>query len=292
MNLDLINKKVELINKLQNYDQEFQYSVTVNYHGIPLKFETNNTLFIEDLKAELPDNWFSNVIAPTRIKLLSPLEYGFTPDQWCNEESQDCHIEGDIVVHRDFTAIEKPNSIVLLSQERLSDGIYNFLRWLLPKKLLKKQTFVLHSCCIVSENDNANFFLGHSGAGKSTVASFAGARKILGDDMNLLQFNRLKAYPGAIGGLFKQDVNYNDSFDIKAFYWLEQSESNNITQMSTPKAHSKLLASVTNIFWNTLTESEVQKIFEITYNLVTKIPSYHLEFKKDDSFWSLVDAEL
>jgi hypothetical protein len=292
MNVELLTLKEDTLNSILETHSKRKYSIDIIYHGIPLHIKTNSENLITELKETLPKNWFKSSINSYQIDIYSPLEFKIEPEIWCNEESQDCVIkeDGALAIHRDFIAREMNKDVTLICEDRLSDGLYNFLRWFLPKKLYEIDSFVLHSCCIVGKDGKARFFLGHSGAGKSTIASMAQGRKILGDDMNLLQFKENLAYPGAIGGLFIDGVNYNDSFEIEGFYWLNQDSKNEVSAMSKAKAHSKLLASVTNLFWDSLSDEKIQKIMEITYNISSEIPSYELNFTKSSDFWELINA--
>lgn len=292
MNNELLVLKEDTLNSINKNHSKRSHSIGISYHGIPLTIHTNNKGLINQLKSTLPENWFVETKDSYQVDIYSPLEFQIDPEVWCNEESQDCVIKEDsaLAIHRDFIARESDKHVTLICEDNLSDGLYNFLRWFLPKKLYEIDSFVLHSCCIVGNDGKARFFLGHSGAGKSTIASMANGRKILGDDMNLLQFEKNLAYPGAIGGLFIDGVDYNDSFEIAGFYWLNQDSKNELSPISTAKAHSKLLASVTNLFWDSLNQEQIQKIMEITFEISTSIPSYQLNFTKSSEFWELIDA--
>lgn len=292
MNTELLKLKEESLNSIDSNFKARTQSTVLNYHGIPIKINTNSSYLISELEDTLPNNWFKPSSDYYNITIYTPNEFGHSPEKWCGEESQDCVIkeESMLAIHRDFIAREMNKEVTLICEDRLSDGLYNFLRWFLPKKLFELNAFVLHSCCIVGKDGKARFFLGHSGAGKSTVASMAQGRKILGDDMNLLHFDKLLAYPGAIGGLFIDGVDYNDSFEIEGFYWLNQDDKNEISQLSTAKSHSKLLASVTNLFWDSLTQEQIQNIMETTFHITQEIPSYQLNFTKSSEFWELIDA--
>jgi len=291
INKELRDKKVSLINDFQRDHRE---EIELLYHGIPLLFKSKNPQLSQDLREKLPENWFKKSQAPITIYISSPLEYSLNGEQWCDEFSQDCEIlrEQSIVIHRDFVAKHIKNSYHLICEDKLGDGLYNFLRWLLPKLLLKESAYVLHSSCIINHDNKAYFFLGHSGAGKTTISTHSPGKKILGDDMNLLYYREKKASAGAIGGLIKRDVDYNDKFNIKGFFWLKQASENKLTRMSKARAQSKLVASITNIFWDKIEEKEIQNIFFITHEFVSNYPCYELEFKKDDSFWDVINESL
>lgn len=293
MNTDLYNLKIQAINKIETQSHDRSFSIEVNYHGIPLQFHCPTQRLADSIRETLPQSWLTQTLNPYDIYLYTPQELGISPEAWCDESSQDCFLEEGtaLAIQRDFIAKELESSeVLLISDDELGDGLYNFLRWFLPKKLLATDQFVIHSSCIVGRDGKARFFLGHSGAGKSTVAGLAEERKILGDDMNLFNFKDNQAMAGAIGGIFFSGVDYCDTFDVEGFYWLEQSDNNTLSKMSSSSAHTKLMASITNLFWDNLEEEVIQEIMDKTYSMAQNYPMYKLSFTKTTDFWDLIDG--
>lgn len=293
------SKLFELKNNLlfstrpDSIDLNFEFSCC--YHGINLHIKTNSQKLVETLKNDLPESWQTR---PTNdsymIHLVDPRQLNIELEEWVDEASQDCfYLEnGDIAIQRDFASRQLSElSVLLISEADLTDGLYNFLRWFLPRKLLAKQSYIMHSSCIIGNNNKAYIFLGHSGAGKTTISGFSKGRKILGDDMNLMRLEdgKLFAQAGAIGGFFKSEVDYDQSFEVNGFYWLEQSDTNKLVELSKATSLSKLMASYANLFWESLDEKVTKNLFELSVSMIHNYPMNQLCFKKDDSFWELLD---
>ena len=289
-NKKLIKKKITTLNQTINSIDK-KYILPCLYHGVALTFHTDNKQFYDELNTYLPRSWKTNTRG-INIYISSFTELDFDINTWSNEESQDCFIENNYIIQRDFAAIKfAENKISLIIEEIICDGLFNFLRWYLPLELMKVDKLILHSSCILDKESLAHFFLGHSGAGKTTITELSHPRVILGDDMNLLSHHNDKIYAqaGAIGGLFKPQVNYDDQFTIKSFNWIIQSDENKRVELSISQARTKLMASVSNIFWDSITDEQTDYIFNSVLKALESIPMYELHFKKDSSFWSLIE---
>lgn len=298
----LFKSKKEILTSLSESDfskKSFKHKVSCLYHGVPLVFYTNSYSFYNELLSYLPTSWKLedtnqlHDLDVMSIYIKDYKDYGYDFNTWSDELSQDCIIQKSFIYQRDFAArILTPKKITLITEPKVCDGFYNFLRWYLPLELIKVNKLILHSSCILDKNSsNAHFFLGHSGAGKTTITELSSPRKILGDDMNLLSLDKtgLRAQAGAIGGYFKPQVNYSDSFPIKSFNWIIQSQENKRVKLSTAQARTKLMASVSNIFWESLDREQTDFIFETVMKAVSEVPVYELHFKKDSSFWNTIE---
>lgn len=295
-NQKLFNKKKEILRTLDynsDKDQNFKYSLNSLYHGVPLTFHTSNQVFYQELQAYLPKSWKSVSAEGVQIYIQDFKEYSWDFDAWSDELCQDCFIEDNHIIQRDFAAkVFNEKKIHLITLEKVCDGFYNFLRWYLPLELMKVNKMILHSSCILDKDSNAHFFLGHSGAGKTTITELSAPRVVLGDDMNLLSLKSpIAAQAGAIGGYFKPQVNYDDEFPIKSFNWIIQSKQNKRIRLSVADARTKIMASVSNIFWETLTKEQTDFIFTTVLQAANEIPLYELHFTKESSFWSLIEQE-
>ncbi|PCI08692.1 MAG: hypothetical protein COB73_06680, partial [Flavobacteriaceae bacterium] len=140
----------------------------------------------------------------------------------------------------------------MVTELEIGDGLYNGLRWLIPRLLIQNQEVILHSSCIVGKDGKAYFFLGPSGAGKSTITTFSKNRKVLGDDMNVLSFKRdiLQAKPAFLGGMDFPDLGDQDIYDVGGFYWLNQANHTEVTSIPNSKKLSYLLSSYANLYWD------------------------------------------
>ena len=294
-NSELFKKKLKIARSLSLAKRDSM--IKVSYHGVSLGFFTNSKQLIEKLEKKLPADWFLNDEDEVlyEIFILSPEVFHINNLDWEDEGSQDCFLfeEGKVAVQRDFVAKEhSEKQIFVVLNEDLGDGLYNFLRWFLPRKLLKKNTYVLHCSSIVID-EKAYVFMGHSGAGKSTIANMAKRENfhVLGDDMNLLHQHsngEVKISAGAIGGNFYPDVNYNRRYPIAEIFWIIQSDRNDKVELDKPNSILKLTASITNIFWEKLNEVELQQVLESVTNITEKKKVSELFFQKTPEVFKIL----
>lgn len=273
-------------------DETFELSC--NYHGIDLNFHCKDKRVLADIKNHIPDSWINSTIVGQKVLLISPRDFNISEQDFANEESQDCFNldDGARVIQRDFAARVSEDIIYLICELKVCDGLFNFLRWFLPRKLIEKKSFILHSSCVLDKNNRAHFFLGHSGAGKTTLSSLSSPRKILGDDMNIITIENGKvlARAGAIGGAMKPEVDYDSSFEVASFNWIVQSTDNSRKLLNKSAGKLKIIASITNIFWDLMPDKDINFLLESVSYLNKKLPVYELSFQKNSSFWSLIES--
>jgi len=296
-NQSLFDKKKSLISSdllLEKVTEGSFLTLSCRYHNIPFHFHSCSSSFLESLSLLIPASWNSDVGDSLPIYFMSPDLFNFSENEWCDEESQDCFFDFNtkVAVQRDFVAKEFSDKIIVIAFEDVSDGYHNFMRWFLPRQLLKISNYVLHSSCLLDSKERAHYFLGHSGAGKTTITKMRQDQKVLGDDMNILSVlkNKIQASAGAIGGTVKPDVCYDSSFEVGSFNWIKQSPLNKRSLLGPEQASVKLLASISNIFWENLTSDEIEKIMLDVNFIVNNYSFYELEFTKTPELWKLIDA--
>lgn len=272
----------------------FKFSLNCTYHGINLHFKTHSNYFIEALKSHIPNEWItSSSEEGSFIFLKGPEEFGHTLESFSNEDSQDCltRENNTVAIQRDFAATSIGKDTLLICEEDLSDGLYNFLRWYLSEKLMEKGTFVVHASCVLDKTEQAHLFLGHSGAGKTTITELSHPRLVLGDDMNLISIENGVLYveAGAIGGRFNSMIGYGVKRPVKAVYWLEQASLNQKQKLNMGAASQKLLASFANLHWPTLSSEKSEKLLNFSHHAIGLAEFYQLRFKKDSSIWDYLD---
>ncbi|MBK25439.1 MAG: hypothetical protein CME70_15700 [Halobacteriovorax sp.] len=293
-NSGLLENKLNLLKKLElDFVKKTCSDLVVSYrfHGFCLRFHGDKN-FVLQITSNLPQTW----------KLDTPLEGESFLDiyltnnwgeDWDLEENPDCLIKktelGETAIQRDFVGIDNVAKALVSLDEVQSDGIFNCLRWLLPRRLLSKGYFLLHSSCVVT-NNKAQFFLGHSGAGKSTIATMAEDRMVLGDDMNIMRYENGEVYAraGGLGGLSFDSTDFSKEFPVSGFYWLNQSHIDSKEDLEVAAAVSKFMASLANIFWEYLDAKEREELLDLATKVVSSCPFYKLNFTKSKECWNNV----
>lgn len=296
-NSALLKRKKADVEKLTVHELQqshFKFTFPCTYHGVPLLLKSQTPGLSEDLAKLLPESWKNSTQQnPVTVYLIDPLELGYTYEEWCAESSQDClsFEMNTVAIQRDFAARTLGKDVVLICEGKVSDGFYNFLRWFISEKLLEQNKYVLHSSCVLDRHHQAHLFLGHSGAGKTTITELSLPRLVLGDDMNIVssEDGRLMVEAGAIGGRFHSMIGYDKKVPVKACYWLKQSEKNAMTRLEETKAAQKFLASFANLNWPTLPVDKNFQLIQFASMSAASVPFYHLEFQKSASVWEMLD---
>jgi hypothetical protein len=295
-NQPLLKSKKDCIYNQSSQEWKSELELYCLFHTIPICFHVNSKKEIEALTKLIPKAWMRNVKVESshEVYLHDPVRYGFDLENFVDEESQDCFIDdqGKLSIQRDFAALETDQQKTdLLVNLNGSDGLHNFMRWFLPRKLMKKKILVLHSSSVINDKGEALLFLGHSGAGKTTITTLAGNRVCLGDDMNLLQCIDDEFYisAGAIGGTTDHTEIIEQKFPLKYAFWLKQSDKIEINIMTQSLSAAKYLASMSNLFWDSLNNEEISFLMNYSVKLAKKISLYELDFTKDQEFWNYVE---
>ncbi len=292
------HKKNQLVKSKQVSDHLFPLKVHIAIHDVHLCFHVTSEEIIKELYDHYPLSWFT---APQTASMdvfwSNSRDLGWTDEDWENEPSPDCIIlnEGErtTALQRDFAASKIGNQCFVVCPYALDDGFYNFLRWLLPHLFLEKGLMLLHSSCILDDNEQAYFSLGESGAGKSTIASYRARKKILGDDMNVIKIKdgQCWAQAGALGQAILNPAEYSNWYPVKTLFWLKKAEKLEITPMDKAAQLRCLSTSVANVFWDQLPAVQTQKIFHFTWDLLKYTAVYQLAFPKRERLWNDIFAE-
>ena len=199
----------------------------------------------------------------------------------------------EVAIQRDFIGInDRKNSVVIMAHQTLDDGFFNALRWLLPRKMIEFKRVLLHSSCVVGKNGLAYFFLGASGAGKTTVTELSKTRTVWGDDMNVLDFaaGKLSAEAGALGQRYFSSSLFAQPFQVGGFFWLKKSERNFLRRLDRAKSSMCLLSSCANLFWSESLADLAPEVLQAVKEISESHPVYELEFNLTGDFWDHVES--
>lgn len=289
-NQDLIEEKKKL---LSHFTSCKDHQLDCSFHGVHFKIFSDNKNFIKNLASYLPNSWLKKCESTLTIYHSSNLE---TSKDWDDEASSLLHTENThgqtTAIQRDFAAFfdEQTQTAYTYFEPIIGDGFYNFFRWFLSERLIHLNQCMLHSACILDHEQRAHVFLGPSGAGKTTMTELSSPRTILGDDMNLLKVEkrRVLCSPGAVGGLYLPQVDLDQSFPLAGFYWLQQSNVNNISSLSPIKQYQYLYASLANISWPGISSSSLKQADYLIHSILERFEVKTLHFKKETSVWSII----
>jgi hypothetical protein len=287
--------KKGIAESLSIHDKSFPFQVDLTIHDIPFRFYVSEERVIDQLYGLYPLNWFhAHKQPPFEIYWMNNTDLGLTDIQWENEEDYECvlHQSGarNIALQRDFVGIEEGIHTILVCPYDIGDGFYNFLRWIAPKYFLKTHKMLLHSSCVLDGNKNAYFCFGPSGAGKTTIASLASRRRVLGDDMNVIKVHAGKcwAQAGALGQAITNPNEYTHWYPVKGMLWLEKSEKLEIKPISKSEQAMKLSSAVANVFWPQLSNMQIQQILISVQSILQVSEMKLLKFPIKREVWPFV----
>lgn len=296
---DLYDEHLDISYKANKHyeDTHYQYKKTFLLHDVPLTFHTTSEHLLNALSSEFPESWVSNdEYKSMHIYWNAPREIvGQRPLNWGELSQPDCiftRLHGrEWVIQRDFMCFQpKPGSYYVVAENSIDDGFHNFLRYLLPRLLLQKNKILFHSSCIVDPKTlRAFLFFGPSGAGKTTISQLCNEGIVLGDDMNLLYtvVGEPKVEVSALGQRYYAPEYFNRPFNIAGCFWLQQDESVQVRTLND-SAITKILSSLTGLFWDQLSQPEIDKSLLIARQLEKRLPIYQLNFNKTKEVWNYV----
>ena len=290
------SKRILAATLLKKTNGKFSKKVRISCSGIALEFLVSNHIQAKTIKSLFPFECGTQASEQVLIKVFCFEAARFGEGQWDQQVQADCFLEyidgKEIALQRDFVGIDYGNNeIGIVINFELSDGLFNALRWFLPRKILPFGRLILHSSCVISENSQAYFFLGHSGAGKTTVASLSGKRRVLGDDMNLISFKddgTIWAQTSFLGGKIIDKQLIGHEYPVAKFFWLQKDIRNGVSKIGTDEAGLKLIASMANLFWEH-DNSVGQYVLDYAKKVVRGHPFYQLNFALDGEFWKYVE---
>ena len=167
-------------------------------------------------------------------------------------------------------------------------GLNSFLRFVYSLILLKEPGFLVHASSLI-KNGKGYIFPGKSDAGKTTLTQLSPDATLLSDDISLIKI--VNGAPVAFGTPFWGALavgGENVSTTITGIYFPIKDNKNYVQNLSPRQALERLLPNV--VFF--ARDSEFSKqLFNLGYDLVSKVPAYELHFLPEPTFWRCIDAE-
>lgn len=195
------------------------------------------------------------------------------------------------------TSHEDPLARLGISQDdpaEFSETVTNLVRVVLAAGYGSAGTHVFHSSALALRDGRAVLLLGPSGAGKTTAARLAldAGRPVLSDDLNLVDarepaiFVQAFPYSGSYGPRQWQGI---PAYPLAAVFRLEQAGRHEVVPARAADAIARLAAC--SPFVNAM-PGQYEKLLESLTDLVRRVPTYTLRFRKDPGFLELVENAL
>jgi len=136
--------------------------------------------------------------------------------------------------------------------------------------------------------DSACLFVGHSGAGKSTVC-----RLSAGLNHRSIHEDHVVVYPDADGGYKVTNRNLSQPpVPLRALFFLNQDKTDYLVPLPERRAAKGLVESCFDIARLLLHGPLLQATFRISADIARRIPAYELHFRKSARFWEKIAVEL
>ena len=261
------------------------HSVVIEIGGVAVRLLTDEIAFL-DLVQKRYDGFLSSrqgaevdltvdLVPPGIVSNQEDVRVVREPSRWLAERG-------------DFRLLWDPQSRT--AQLRQSANPYSLdtvLRILHTLFLARQGGFLLHAASAIRDH-RAFLFFGRSGAGKTTIARLAPSdAALLTDEISYVR--RQQSGYFAHGTPFTGELGKsgeNISAPIAGLYYLVQAPRNNRTLMNPTEAVRALLESV--LFFAEDPEL-VNLVFQSACDVVTRVPVYSLEFKRDQSVWDILE---
>lgn len=163
----------------------------------------------------------------------------------------------------------------------------SLLRVLYSVALLEVDGLLLHGSCVLAADGGAHGFFGRSGAGKSTVARLSRPRVALSDELVVVR--RLPEGFHAFGTPFWGNLEShgeNRRAPLRALLSLVQDTEVFLRPLRRGEGFRRLQQCV--LFF-ARQEPWVSQVVDLTDRLAREVPPQALHFRKDDTFWRLLE---
>jgi hypothetical protein len=166
-------------------------------------------------------------------------------------------------------------------------GVENFLRPLLALAILERGGMLLHGAGVVSHG-RAHVFFGPSGSGKTTVTHLSPGHVILSDDLTLVIAVDGDYHAAGIPfGMAHHHVpETNEAYPIAGLHRLVQSSQVRRQRMSGAEALAEVVACMPFVNGDARRSA---RALEVAAGLLGRVRTGRLHFRKDDSFWTILE---
>lgn len=200
---------------------------------------------------------------------------------------------GPIVLSHRFAAMHfqaQRRTVLRISDPRdkaqVLGAIENCLRWRIADMALLRGGVILHAAGLVRDG-KAHIFFGHSGAGKSTVASLSPDALLLSDDL-VLVLKKGERFYGATTpfmGTLGQAAKRQGLFPLAGLFLLKKSPAVELRALPPGKAEGALL-SCCPFVWDPGRRTEY--LLPMAADLCAQLGVKELSFRKEPSFWDVI----
>ncbi len=174
------------------------------------------------------------------------------------------------------------------SPDTFHGAFENFLRVVVAYAAMHRGGALVHSAAVV-DGDDAWLFVGHSGAGKSTVSQLGldSGRRVLSDDLNPI-LPREDNGIDVVGSPFLGDLGTRSParHRLSAIYRLEQGTEDSLRPMGAAETLACLMACAPYINRD---RHRADTLCSNLLEMAQQVPAKVLTFRRDGTFWPLLE---
>ena len=165
--------------------------------------------------------------------------------------------------------------------------IENLLRACLAWVVLLRGGFMLHAASVV-RGGRCYLFFGNSGSGKSTISAICGGQ-VISDDLTMMLPGKagFEAIGSPFRGTYTACDDLTERYPVAGAFRLRKAPVPSVRPMPRGVAFADFVANLPFVV------GEIDghpAAWDLISSAFAKIPVFELHFRKDDSFWNVIDA--